>query len=413
MTTIERLAPAPGWLELDATIAALTAPGPEPLRPFDPRLLAFFSAFSQILFAHPEGRHYPDLVALAFWMRRAELARLQRAFEALATPEVLLAPRGLVFHIPPANVDTMFVYSWLLAAITGNRNVVRISERNESPQVQWLCETLNQLLARPEHAAIAAANAFLRYGHEEAVNARLSAACDVRVIWGGDATIERLRTFPLGAHARELVFPDRYSLAVLDAAAVLALSAAEMAGLAEGFYNDVYWFDQQGCASPRLVVWRGEEAAQQQASRRFFEQLADHVAQRRYRLTPAVRMSKWVETLSGLLDAPVQAYHAPAPEVAVLRVTGLPDLRERWCGGGLFYETRIETLTELVPFVCRKDQTLIHHGVSHDDLVALAQALNGRGIDRMVPVGQALAFDRVWDGQDLLSEFVRRVAVRA
>src|SRR5229473_1854189 len=38
-------------------------------------------------------------------------------------------PRGLVFHVPPANVDTIFVYSWALSALAGNRNVVRISPR--------------------------------------------------------------------------------------------------------------------------------------------------------------------------------------------------------------------------------------------------------------------------------------------
>ncbi len=38
-------------------------------------------------------------------------------------------PQGLVFHIAPGNADTVFVYSWALAALAGNRNVVRVSER--------------------------------------------------------------------------------------------------------------------------------------------------------------------------------------------------------------------------------------------------------------------------------------------
>jgi len=37
---------------------------------------------------------------------------------------------------------------------------------------------------------------------------------------------------------------------------------------------------------------------------------------------------------------------------------------------------------------------------------------NGRGVDRMVPIGDALAFDDVWDGFDLLGEFSRLVALR-
>ncbi|MFC6804089.1 acyl-CoA reductase [Deinococcus caeni] len=38
-------------------------------------------------------------------------------------------PRGLVFHVPPANVDTIFIYSWLMSVLAGNRNVIRLSSR--------------------------------------------------------------------------------------------------------------------------------------------------------------------------------------------------------------------------------------------------------------------------------------------
>ena len=43
----------------------------------------------------------------------------------------------------------------------------------------------------------------------------------------------------------------------------------------------------------------------------------------------------------------------------------------------------------------------------------LARSINGRGIDRFVPIGQALAFGSVWDGLDLLHEFSKRVVVDA
>jgi len=37
--------------------------------------------------------------------------------------------------------------------------------------------------------------------------------------------------------------------------------------------------------------------------------------------------------------------------------------------------------------------------------------LNGRGIDRIVPLGKALTFNRYWDGYDLLAEMIRHVYV--
>ena len=47
-----------------------------------------------------------------------------------ARQDALVFPRGNVFHLPPANVDTIFVYSWAISALAGNHNVVRISSRS-------------------------------------------------------------------------------------------------------------------------------------------------------------------------------------------------------------------------------------------------------------------------------------------
>jgi len=38
--------------------------------------------------------------------------------------------------------------------------------------------------------------------------------------------------------------------------------------------------------------------------------------------------------------------------------------------------------------------------------------VGGRGIDRVVPFGQALSFASVWDGYDLLTEFTRLTTLR-
>jgi hypothetical protein len=37
--------------------------------------------------------------------------------------------------------------------------------------------------------------------------------------------------------------------------------------------------------------------------------------------------------------------------------------------------------------------------------------VNGRGVDRIVPLGQALTFDYRWDGYNLLQELTRHVYI--
>lgn len=68
-------------------------------------------------------------------------------------------------------------------------------------------------------------------------------------------------------------------------------------------------------------------------------------------------------------------------------------------------------MREMTHFVNDKDQTLVYYGYEMEDLYRLAERLNGRGLDRIVPIGRALNFDYIWDGYDMLAEFTRRTQV--
>jgi hypothetical protein len=81
-------------------------------------------------------------------------------------------------------------------------------------------------------------------------------------------------------------------------------------------------------------------------------------------------------------------------------------------GAGTFAHAAVPTLAALVPLLTRKDQTVSAHGFTRAELTAFARATAGRGVDRIVPFGSALAFAPVWDGYDLLREFTRLTTVR-
>ena len=95
------------------------------LPPFDPLILDFCDAFSQKLSQLESLRTFPDFAALAFWLRKGHLHELQKQFLQNSTPTTLRTPRGLVFHIPPANIDVMFIYSWITSLLVGNGNIIR------------------------------------------------------------------------------------------------------------------------------------------------------------------------------------------------------------------------------------------------------------------------------------------------
>ena len=372
--------------------------------PFHESIVDASIDLSRRIFQDRQARAYPELLALAYWMRKAEVLRLEQQFRSLELDNRLLVPRGLVFHVPPRNVDTMFVYSWLLAALTGNRNVIRLSPHlSEASRI--LLRLLGESLAAAREPA-ASSTTIVSYGHEEEPSAMLSSLCDVRVIWGGDQTVAAIRKAPLAPHGKEITFFDRYALSAIAADAYAELDESERDSLADHFFNDSYWFDQMACSSPRLVVWVGSKSRARAASQDFFPRVAACVERRGYVLPPATGMQKLVFACSAILAAPVESCRR-FNGLTVLTLASLAGFERTHSGGGLFFETQIENLLDLPILLERRDQTLTWFGFAPEQLYALVRNLNGRAIDRVVPVGQALQFHRFWDGYDLLQEFCR------
>jgi hypothetical protein len=405
--TVEQVVPSAASIELAAMLTELKHAG-SGLEPFADEVIGFCTDFSRALFNDVEAKGYPELQALAFWMRKAELVRMREEFAALAPPETLRVPRGLVFHIPPANVDTIFIYSWLVAVLTGNTNIIRLSPR-ASVQTDVMCRVFSATL-QTAAPALRHNTVMLRYGHEQEVTAQISAAADVRIVWGGDATVRTIRAIPLPPHATELTFPDRYSLAVIHTARYLAADAARRERLAEDFFNDTLWFDQMACSSPRLVVWQGEAADTAAASAWFLALLKTCIDRKGYQVQPQTRLHRFTFACAAALDGRASFYQ-DRQEIAILETEDLRQVSRDHCGGGLLFQHRITALEELIPFVGRRDQTMTYFGFDPAELKAFARKLNGRGLDRIVPAGQALRFHRFWDGYDLLQELTRHVYI--
>jgi Acyl-CoA reductase (LuxC) len=392
---VETLVPARGAGDLRAIATALAAM--PSATPFAPALLDFCHALSRALFADPRARRHPELVPLASFLRRASVTALAEEFATEARAGVAQVPRGLAFHVPPSSVDTMFVYSLAVSLLVGNRNVVRLSQRR-SETTEVLIDALNAVAA--EHPAVGRTLAVVSYGHEPAPSALLSRVADVRVIWGGDATIETIRALPLAPHATELLFGDRFSLAVLDA-------ASPDEDLAARLFTDAYWFDQMGCSSPRLVVGVGDGAWPRLEA--LFDGLADEVVRRGYTLELGAALAKRAYAYGALADRPVRRFRDLSNELTVIELDTLERFDRTHPGAGLFFAAVVDDLDQLAERVVRKDQTMTVSGIDGERLASFVRAVNGRGIDRIVPFGEALAFGRFWDGYDLLAELTRRV----
>ena len=82
----------------------------------------FLSELSRKLTSVKIAKLHPELVSLGFFLRRSETSRMTTQ----KSDRYISVPKGLLFHVPPANVDTIFVYSWAISLLCGNANVIRV-----------------------------------------------------------------------------------------------------------------------------------------------------------------------------------------------------------------------------------------------------------------------------------------------
>jgi hypothetical protein len=378
--------------------------------PFADARLETLARLSAALLADPVLRQDPASVSVAYWLRRAQLARLADEFTRRAATEsdVLRVPVGRVLHLAPANVDTLFIYSWALAYLCGNANVVRLSQER-GVVVEALLGVLRAVAADDQE--LRESNRFVTYGHDDAVTSALSAWCAHRVIWGGDEAVAAIRSLPLPPHASERVFGNKYSFAAIDAARYRGASEAERARVASGFFNDLFWFDQMACSSPHVVFWVGAADVAEEGAQVFEGALQAEVGRRRFEppVSSAVHRRTYAFGLAASADVRVVLEH---PGFVGVHVRDRAALDKDVCGGGLFRHVPVASLDEVLPFIDEGDQTVTHWGFDGGALRQFAAEAGARGLDRIVPIGEALAFDVVWDGFHLIDDVLRRVRVR-
>lgn len=325
--------------------------------------------------------------------------------------------RGLAFHLAPSNVDSVFMYSWLLSLLAGNVNMVRVSQKPSPAQdflISALAQTLDEEIGTPIHGRIV----LLTYPHDEQLTRDISESCLIRVVWGGDATVRTLRAIPLRPTAIEICFPDRFSACAIHAGAILAADDAAMAKLAMEFYNDAFWFAQQACSSPRLVAWIGVDDDINEAAERFWSAVSQELERRQPENSEAMNMARVAATFeyaAACIARPAQSLVEGITHPLRLRMESALNstAKDIHCGNGLFLEIRLEHLADLAPQLSDKEQTLAVHGFSRDELLKLAVELPPRAIDRFARFGEALAFAPTWDGQDLITTFSRKLLLPA
>lgn len=395
-----------------------------PLRPFEPMVLDFLGEVSAAILTSPIGRQFPDLSAFAFYIRKANILKLcDMLFPSVqsGTPNQELESRlgrGLCFHIAPANIPVNFAFTWVFSLLAGNANIVRLPSK-DFPQVDALLTIIKNHLAR--YPELETRNIFVKYPRtDNETTAAYSRMADCRMIWGGDRTIAAIKALLTKPRCVDIAFADRYSVAMINAEAVLAADDTRFARLIQDFYNDTYLMDQNACSSPQVILWEGADV--EKTKERFWKAVYEY-AEKKYELQDAVAVDKYTifceesvgnPAIKSITRSGNILYRAElsslvsAPENSQLHNSST--LTSHRGKAGFFFEYNLTDREELFKIITEKFQTITQFGIDVDELRRQIIERNLRGIDRIVSVGHAMDIGLMWDGHDLIRELSRIVA---
>jgi Acyl-CoA reductase (LuxC) len=408
---VDFLAPILPTLTLDSFI---TRTGSNPVNsaetpPFSTTYCQVLNKLSQSILKDQILRKDAGSVSLAYWLRNAQIQQIKQDFDrkTASNQKLITVPAGRVFHIAPSNVDTMFVYSWAISFLCGNANITRISGQRSAITIALL-SCIDKLMA--QEPILQSNNLFITYPHSLKITELISQWCSHRTIWGGDNTAASIRPIPLNPHASERVFASKFSYSIVKADHFQSQSPEILADIANRFYNDIFWFDQMACSSPHIIFWVGSPDTILTATAKFNSALENIVQSRKYQpsTSSAVKRLNYAFDLATTKESQVSLENSG---FIAINLQNFDDLDKDICGGGLVTHVCISHLSEIIKFVTDRDQTITHYGFDLLELRELAYLAGSKGVDRIVPIGDALAFDIHWDGYDLIKDFTREVVV--
>ncbi len=373
-----------------------------PLEPFSDCVINFLNDVSSCLLKSSKIREFTDLSAFAFWARKANIQNLKNL---MGGGKINRLGRGLCFHIAPSNIPVNSVFSYAFALLAGCSNIVRLPSK-DFPQVDFICNFLKEFLKN--YPEIEKRTAFVKYEKDDEINAYFSSIADCRMIWGGDKTIELFKSYKTKPRCFDITFPDRYSIAIINAEEIKTLDEDKLKRFSIDFYNDTYLMDQNACSSPQLIYWLNDN----KTARDKFWEFVYTCAKEKYNFQDAVSVDKYTKICEDAILNSDYISNFQNVENLLYRIElnkideNITELRGN---GGYFYEYSLKNYDELFNIINEKYQTITYFGINPETLRNDIIKNNLKGIDRIVPIGKAMDIDVIWDGHNLIYELSREI----
>ena len=291
--------------------------------------------------------------------------------------------------------------------LSGNNNIIRLPSKNFL-QVKILCEILKKLSTKKIFKKSFKKLLLIKYQNSDLISSELSKNVEARVIWGGDSTVKKFKTFETKPRCIDLSFANRYSISLIDSNKLAKLNAQNLSSLAKKFYNDTYTMDQFGCSSPNSIFWLGKNNF---AKKRFWFELSE-IVNKEYNLD----LSGANKKISNLMNFALNKNKIIKANINNFNLITLKSKKINFdnfenINFGTFLEIDLNDINNLKKYTSEKLQTITYYCIEFKIIKKFIKNNKIKGIDRIVPIGRAFDLTPEWDGLDIISTLSRTIGI--
>lgn len=367
--------------------------------PFDEDLIDFVGDLSRSILRNKNCKQFPDIITFGYWCRPSNIKKLKSEYDDLHRRKGL----GIVLHIAPSNVPVNFAFSFIFGLLSGNSNIIKLPSK-EDQRINLLCSIIQEVLSSEKYSFLSRRTLFIKYENQEEITKQISSYCMGRMIWGSDETILKVKSIQASPRCIDISFPDRYSLSIIHSTSILKMEESLLNLFVDKFFNDTYLMDQNACSSAKLIFWLASDKQEaQKAQSKFWDKMLIKLLNH-YELSQKSSIDKLTKLYVDLsLNEEIDNGYFESSLLYRISMKEIPkDINKFNGNSGYFYELIISELKDLELIMNKKIQTLTYYGIDGDDIFEIIRNSNKIGIDRIVPVGQALDIGIIWDGFDLI-----------
>ena len=370
---------------------------------FDKDIILLLSEISKEVLNNSKCKKFPDLVSFGFWCRASNIRAIFNNYSFFKNR----MGRGSVLHITPSNIPTNFAYSMVFGLLSGNNNIIRLPSKNFL-QVRVLCNILKKLSKKIIYKKSFNRLLLIKYDNSDLISSELSKDVEARIIWGGDNTVNKFKSFITKPRCIDLAFANRYSISIIDSHKLGKLNSNDLAILTKKFYNDTYTMDQFGCSSPNSVFWLGKNNI---AKKNFWFELSK-IVNKKYDLDLSGANKKISNLMNYALSknekfkANIKNFNLITLKSKKLNLDNFENINF-----GSFLEINLHDINHLRKYTSERLQTVTYYGTNFKNIKKFIIKNKIKGIDRIVPIGRAFDLTPEWDGVDIISTLSRTIGV--